>query len=50
MLIVTTPLRYLRPNHHPNKEGSTELAQQYLRESPAAQKARAVAEEAANSD
>jgi hypothetical protein len=47
MLIVTTPVRYLRPNHHPNKEGSTELARQYLMESPAAQKARAVAEDAA---
>jgi hypothetical protein len=49
MLIVTTPMRYLRPNHHPNKEGSTELALQYLRESPAAQKAKAVAEDAAKS-
>jgi hypothetical protein len=50
MLVVTTPLRYLRPNHHPNKEGSTELARQYLRESPAARKAQAVAEDAPNSN
>ncbi len=44
MLIVTTPMRYLRPSHHPSTEGSSELAQQYLAESPAAQRARAVAE------
>jgi predicted metal-dependent hydrolase len=45
MLLVTTPVRYLRPSHHPSKEGSTELARQYLAESPAAQKAKAVAAE-----
>lgn len=43
MLIVTTPLRYLRPSHHPSKEGSTELARQYLAESPAAERARMAA-------
>ena len=48
MLIVTTPVRYLRPRHHPSQEGSTELAGQYLSESPAAQKAREVAADAAN--
>jgi hypothetical protein len=47
MLIVTTPVRYLRPTHHPSTEGSTELARQYLAESPAAQKASAVAADAA---
>lgn len=36
MLIVTTPLRYLRPGHHPSREASSELARQYLAESPAA--------------
>jgi hypothetical protein len=49
MLVVTTPVRYLRPRHHPSQEGSTELARQYLSESPAAQKAREVAAEAADS-
>lgn len=50
MLIVTTPVRYLRPTHHPSKEGSTELAMQYLSESPAARKAQAVARNASNGD
>ena len=43
MLIVTTPLRYMRPSHHPSTEASSELARQYLAESPAAQRARAAA-------
>lgn len=47
MLIVTTPVRYLRPSHHPSKEGSTELARQYLSQSPAAQRARALAQDGA---
>ena len=46
MLIVTTPVRYLRPSHHPSKEGSTELAKQYLAQSPAAQRAREAARSA----
>lgn len=45
MLIVTTPLRYLRPSHHPVREASTELAMQYLAQSPAAAHARQAAEE-----
>ena len=47
MLIVTTPMRYLRPSHHPSKEASTELAMQYLSESLAARKARDLAANAA---
>jgi predicted metal-dependent hydrolase len=43
MLIVTTPVRYMRPGHHPSKEASTELARQYLAQSPAARQARAAA-------
>jgi predicted metal-dependent hydrolase len=43
MLIATTPLRYMRPSHHPSSEASSELALQYLAESPAAQRARAAA-------
>lgn len=39
MLMATTPLRYLRPDHHPSKEVTTDLAQQYLAESRAAQRA-----------
>jgi predicted metal-dependent hydrolase len=46
MLIVTTPIRYLSPKHHPSKEASTELARQYLAESPAAQRARATTADA----
>jgi len=49
MLIVTTPARYLRLGHHPSQEGSTELARQYLSESPAAYKAREVAADPGNS-
>jgi len=40
MLIVTTPLRYLRPSHHPRVEASTEMAMDYLAHSPAAARAR----------
>jgi predicted metal-dependent hydrolase len=40
MLIVTTPLRYLRPSHHPVHEASTEMAMAYLAQSPAARRAR----------
>jgi predicted metal-dependent hydrolase len=47
MLIVTAPARYLRPSHHPSKEASTELARQYLSQSPAARRARAIAEQVA---
>ncbi|HZU79845.1 MAG TPA: metal-dependent hydrolase [Acidimicrobiales bacterium] len=43
MLIVTTPLRYLRPSHHPSREATNDLAKDYLAQSPAAQRARAAA-------
>ena len=46
MLVVTTPMRYLRPSHHPASEASTELAMAYLAESPAARRARQAAAEA----
>jgi predicted metal-dependent hydrolase len=39
-LLVTAPLRYLKPSHHPNDEGSTEMAVEYLEYSPAAKAAR----------
>jgi hypothetical protein len=35
-LIVATPVRYLRPHHHPDSEASTEMAMEYLAHSPAA--------------
>jgi predicted metal-dependent hydrolase len=43
-LIVTTPLRYLRPGHHPKTEGNTAMALEYLQHSPAAKAAREHAE------
>ena len=43
MLIATTPLRYLRPSHHPLREAPTDLALKYLEQSPAAARAREVA-------
>lgn len=39
-LIVTVPIRYLRPRHHPETEASTDMAMTYLEHSPAAQAAR----------
>ncbi|MDQ6836908.1 MAG: metal-dependent hydrolase [Actinomycetota bacterium] len=45
-LIVITPLRYLRPHHHPEGEASTRMAMAYLAQSPAAQSARSAAEAA----
>ena len=42
-LLVTTPLRYMRPNHHPRTEASTEMAMAYLASSPAARRAREAA-------
>ncbi len=35
-LIVTVPVRYLRPSHHPSTEASTQMAMDYLAHSPAA--------------
>jgi predicted metal-dependent hydrolase len=43
-VIVTTPVRYLRPNHHPKTEGNTAMALDYLAHSPAARAARERAE------
>ena len=39
-IIVTVPLRYLRPHHHPDTEVSTQMAMDYLAHSPAALAAR----------
>ena len=45
MLLVSTPARYMRPGHHPVREAPSELAEQYLAHSPAAQRARQAAAE-----
>jgi predicted metal-dependent hydrolase len=39
-LIVTTPVRYMRPSHHPSTEASTQMAVDYLNYSPVAKAAR----------
>ena len=39
-LLVTTPIRYMRPSHHPNNEASTQMAIDYLAYSPVAKAAR----------
>lgn len=36
LVAVTVPSRYVRPGYHPGAEGSTELAMDYLAQSPAA--------------
>ena len=38
--LVTVPLRYMRPNHHPSTEANTQMAMDYLAHSPAVQAAR----------
>jgi predicted metal-dependent hydrolase len=38
--MVTQPLRYMRPHHHPGPEAVTEMAVQYIKNSPAAKAAR----------
>jgi predicted metal-dependent hydrolase len=43
-LIVTLPVRYLRPSHHPSTEASTQMAMDYLEHSPVAREARKRAE------
>lgn len=48
MLLVTTPVRYLRPGHHPLHEAPTDLAMQYLAQSPAARRAREAAAQTAD--
>ncbi len=39
-LLVTVPVRYLRPGHHPSHEASTQMAMDYLEYSPAAREVR----------
>jgi len=39
LVIVTVPSHYIRPGHHPNAEASTQLATDYLAQSPAARAA-----------
>jgi hypothetical protein len=43
-LLVVCTLRYMRPGHHPSTEASTQMAIDYLEQSPAARAARQVAE------
>jgi hypothetical protein len=40
LVIVTVPRHYIRPGHHPSAEASTQLAMDYLEQSPAARAAR----------
>ena len=40
MLIMTVPIRYLRPSYHPSTEACTQLAMDYLEHSPVARAAR----------
>lgn len=44
MLMVTVPIRYLRPGYHPSTEASTQMAMDYLEHSPAALAARELAD------
>jgi uncharacterized protein len=39
-LLVTVPMRYLRPSHHPSAEASAQMAMDYLEHSRAARAAR----------
>ena len=39
-LMVTSPIRYMRPNHHPSTEADTQMAIDYLEYSPVAKAAR----------
>jgi uncharacterized protein len=41
---VICTLRYLRPSHHPSTEASTQMAMDYLAQSPAARAARLAAQ------
>jgi predicted metal-dependent hydrolase len=34
-ILVTVPLRYMRPGHHPSTEANTQMAIDYLAHSPA---------------
>ena len=50
-LFVIGTLRYLRPSHHPSTEASTQMAIDYLEQSPAARAARqAAADQRSRSD
>ncbi len=49
-LLVTVPIRYLRPGHHPSHEASTQMAMDYLEYSPAAREARERAKSGWKSD
>jgi predicted metal-dependent hydrolase len=46
LLMVTVPLRYIRPGYHPSAEASTQMALDYLEYSPVARAARERAEAA----
>lgn len=50
LVVVTVPTRYIRPGHHPSGEMSTQLAMDYLAQSPAARAARKLAEAQLNSE
>ncbi len=43
-MIVSCTLRYMRPSHHPSAEASTQMAMDYLAQSPAARAARQLAQ------
>ncbi len=49
-MLVTCTLRYLRPSHHPSTECSTQLAMDYLAQSPAARAASEAAQAAQQAD
>jgi predicted metal-dependent hydrolase len=49
-LLVTMPIRYMRPGHHPSHEASTQMAVEYLEYSPAARDARERAAKAHRSE
>jgi predicted metal-dependent hydrolase len=44
LVVVTVPIRYIRPGYHPSAEASTQFAVDYLEQSPAARAARKRAE------
>jgi len=49
-ILLTVPIRYMRPSHHPSTEASTQMAMDYLEQSPAARVARESAEAHQRSD
>jgi predicted metal-dependent hydrolase len=48
-MVMACTLRYLRPSHHPSTEASTQMAMDYLAQSPAAQAAHQAAQAARRS-